>query len=188
MYNVGSNPNACAELLAAEPSVWEEAMATLETMQEIIKTKNGGDWIIYYPHQIGAARVYEIWTSNKASKADEFKIPPDHTPQTRFLLEDENGSQAYFNYFEGLAEELNKRLKSAEGADLDLAIKRETESLRFQKISLYVASFAFIAAVCAVIIWLFTGKGENALIIAALTGLITAGGAYYMKSRPPAQH
>jgi hypothetical protein len=42
MYNVGSNPNACAELLAAEPSVWEEAMATLETMQEIIKTKNGG--------------------------------------------------------------------------------------------------------------------------------------------------
>ena len=49
-------------------------MATLETMQEIIKTKNGGDWIIYYPHQIGAARVYEIWTSNKASKADEFKI------------------------------------------------------------------------------------------------------------------
>lgn len=68
MYNVGSNPNACAELLAAEPSVWEEAMATLETMQEIIKTKNGGDWIIYYPHQIGAARCTRFGLATRLLK------------------------------------------------------------------------------------------------------------------------
>jgi hypothetical protein len=143
-------------------------MATEEELKEIIRKKRGGRWIEYHgPYKIGAAEVWEIWTWTSESEDKD-----DWTPQTRFWLEEENGSKLYFNYFSDLASHLSK----------------QTEEFKLKRIALYVASFAFIAAVCAMIIWLFTGKGENALIIAALTGLITTGAAYYMKTTPPAQH
>jgi hypothetical protein len=44
---------------------------------------------------------------------------------------------------------------------------------------LYVAAFAFLAAVLAVIALIFTDKGSTALIIAALTGLVSSGATYF---------
>jgi hypothetical protein len=82
-------------------------MATEKELKQIITNNDGGSWYLYFRNEIGTANVYEIWTSTKAGPAD-FTIPPDHTPQTRFWVEDKKrGSKEYFEYFEQLAAHLN---------------------------------------------------------------------------------
>jgi hypothetical protein len=158
-------------------------MATEEKLKEdelkqIIRKKRGGNWIEYHgPYKIGTANVYQIWTWINENKEDK----DDWTPQTRFWLEEENGAKLYFNYFSELALELHKLFESAarQGADIDLAMKKETEALKLKRITLYVAAFAFLAAVLAVIAVILLDKGSTALIIAALTGLVSSGATYF---------
>jgi hypothetical protein len=58
-------------------------------------------------------------------------------------------------------------------------MKKETETLKLKRITLYVAAFAFLAAVLAVIAVILLDKGSTALIIAALTGLVSSGATYF---------
>ena len=83
-------------------------MATEAELKKLITNNKGGIWYVYFRNEIGTASVYEIWTSTKAGPSD-FTIPPDHTPQTRFLLEDKKrGTKEYFEYFEQLAKHLDE--------------------------------------------------------------------------------
>ena len=47
--------------------------------------------------------MWQLWTWTNENKKDK----GDWTPQTRWWLEDENGSKLYFNYFSDLAPYLN---------------------------------------------------------------------------------
>ena len=83
-------------------------MATEAELKKLITNNKGGIWYVYFRNEIGTASVYEIWTSTKAGPSD-FTIPPDHTPQTRFWLEDKKrGTKEYFDYFEQLAKHLDE--------------------------------------------------------------------------------
>jgi hypothetical protein len=83
-------------------------MATEPELKAIIKKEKGGNWIVYYGHQIGTAKLYEIWTSTKAAGIADFTLPPDQTPQTRFWLEAKSGLKQYFEYFGDLAIHLDE--------------------------------------------------------------------------------
>jgi hypothetical protein len=115
------------------------------------------------------------------------------TPQTRFVFEDENGLEKYFDYFADLAPHLNERLEKAANAraDRDFAKKRETREYELKKLSLRVASIAFLAAVLAVIVLLFTDKAGTPLLVAAVAGLVSSGAAFFygawrpIDTRPP---
>ena len=64
------------------------------------------------------------------------------SPQTRFILEDENRSKEYFDYFCDLAPTLNERFIAAE---------RKGEALWLTSFKTYVAALAFILSICALI-------------------------------------
>ena len=70
------------------------------------------------------------------------------SPQTRFILEDENRSKEYFDYFCDLAPTLNERFIAAE---------RKGEALWLTSFKTYVAALAFILSICALIGLLYTG-------------------------------
>jgi hypothetical protein len=68
-------------------------MATEKELRETIKKEGGGTWMdCYGPMRIGTAKVWEIWTTGKG--------------QSRFWLEEENGSEKYFSCFCDLIERL----------------------------------------------------------------------------------
>jgi hypothetical protein len=117
-----------------------------DELKEIIRKKRGGKWIEYHgPHKIGTANVWEIWTWITENKEDK----DDWTPQTRFWLEEKNGSKFYFSYFADLAPYLHDRFESAarQGADFDLVKERQAEELYRKKFSLWMASVAFLIVV-----------------------------------------
>jgi hypothetical protein len=136
-------------------------MATEEELKGIIRKKRGGRWIEYHgPYKIGAADVWEIWTWTNENKKDK----DDWTPQTRFWLEDENGSKLYFAYF----------------ADLTAYLNKEIEAFKLKRLSLYVSSFAFLAAVLAVIALLFTDRPASPwLALVAVAGLVSSGATFF---------
>ena len=112
------------------------------------------------PYKIGSSNVWEIWTFTQSKKNKN-----DWTPQTRWWLEEENGSKLYFPYFSDLAPYLNN----------------QTEAFKLKRISLDVASFAFIAAVCAIIYWVLTrdtltNRDTFWLAMTAIAGLVASGG------------
>jgi len=118
----------------------------------------------------------------------------DWTPQTRFVFEDEDGSKQYFDYFVNLVRYLHKRfLKAARhGAELEFAIKRETEALNNKKFTLRVAGVVFLVAALALIagVWthsdaIFADRLTIWLAVAAVTGLISSGAiAFFGVWRP----
>ena len=148
-------------------------MATEAELKAIIKKERGGRWIEYHgPYKIGAANVWEIWTWTNENKKDK----DDWTPQTRWWLEDENGSKLYFNYFSDLAPYLNN----------------QTEAFKLKRFPLYVSSFAFVAAVLALIALLFTGRPASPwLALTAVAGLVSSGATFFfgvwrpIDTRPP---
>jgi hypothetical protein len=102
-------------------------MTTEPELKAIIKKERGGTWIEYHgPFKIGAADVWEIWTWTNEKK----KNKADWTPQTRFWLEDDNGSKLYFAYFADLAGYLNKRKSGSLIAPSDLTIGQLINGLR----------------------------------------------------------
>ena len=123
-------------------------MATESELKAIIKKERGGNWIIYYGHQIGTAKVYEIWTSTKPAGVDDSTLPPDHTPQTRFWLEDENGKKLYFAYFADLAAHLNKSKSASLIAPTDLTIGQLISGLKPDQFWQVVTAAAIVVLVC----------------------------------------
>jgi hypothetical protein len=97
--------------------------------------------------------VCEIWTIGDGEDPEG----PVNDPEIRFSLEGKGGEEKYFECFGYLAEHLNKQFTSAAREGADVGLKR---------ISTYVASFAFVAAILALIAWLLTGKGSTALSFA----------------------
>ena len=87
-------------------------MATEPELKAIIKKEREGKWIEYHdPFKIRAANVWEIWTSTSENKKDKY----DWTPQTRWWLEDKNGSKLYFAYFADLAAHLTANVNDTKG-------------------------------------------------------------------------
>ena len=67
-------------------------MATENELKDIMRKERGGRWIDYYRHTIGTADVYEIWTrTTDPAQARPWRA--HEVPQTRFVLEDKNGSK-----------------------------------------------------------------------------------------------
>jgi hypothetical protein len=121
-------------------------MATEPELKAIIKKERGGRWIEYHgPYKIGPADVWEIWTWTNENKKDK----GDWTPQTRWWLEDENGSKLYFNYFSDLAPYLNKS-KSQSKSTIepgDLTIGQLISGLKPRQFWEMVVAAAFIILV-----------------------------------------
>src|SRR5262249_59885920 len=123
-------------------------MASVAKLKQVIKDNKAGQYLEDYgPFKIGDADVCEIWTTEDPPGPDD--------PQVRFWLE--GGEEKYFECFGDLAVHLNKQFTSA---------KREGAEIGLKRISTYVASFAFIAAILALIALLFTGKGSTVLSFA----------------------
>ncbi len=99
--------------------------------------------------------MWEVWTWTNENKNDK----DDWTPQTRFWLEDENGTKLYFAYFADLAAHLNK----------------QTEAFKLKRFSLYVAGIGFIIALGTVSYLLIAGRSSEALFF-ALAGAVASGG------------
>src|SRR6186997_453459 len=129
-------------------------MASVAQLKQVIKKNKAGQyWEDYGPFKIGTATVCEIWTIGDGEDPEG----PVNDPEIRFSLEGKGGEEKYFECFGDLAEHLNKQFTSAarEGADVDLAKEKQTEALKRKKISLYVASFAFIATVVSMLVAAF---------------------------------
>jgi hypothetical protein len=97
-------------------------MANIAKLKQIIKKNKAGQWWEDYgPHKIGTANVYEIWTVGD----DEDPEGRVSSPEVRFWLEGEGGSEKYFECFSALAEHLDEQCTSAarKGADVDLLKK-----------------------------------------------------------------
>jgi hypothetical protein len=98
-------------------------MANIAKLKQIIKKNKAGQWWVDYgPLKIGTANVYEIWTIGD----DDDPEGSVSSPEVRFWLEDEGGSEKYFECFSALAEYLDKQCNSAarRGADVELANNR----------------------------------------------------------------
>jgi hypothetical protein len=179
----------------------ERATVLTETqLKKLVKRKNWGDWIEYHHHSLADADLYEIWTTTDGDakaifwledqKGEKFKV----TPQTRFVFESEDGSEQHFDYFVNLIRYLHKRFLSAarHGAELELAITRETEALANKRFALRVAGFAFLLAATALVIGIlihgdrvFTNGYTIVLAVVAVTGLVSSGAiAFFGVWRP----
>jgi hypothetical protein len=163
-------------------------MLTEAQLRKLVERKKWGAWIEYHHHSLADAEVYEIWTyTNEKGKNKK-------TPQTRFVFEDEDGSKQYFDYFVNLVRYLHKRflLAARHGAELEFAIKRETEALNNKKFTLRVAGIAFLAAAVALIAVvvihsdeIFANTVTTWLAVAAVTGLVSSGAiAFFGVWRP----
>jgi hypothetical protein len=166
------------------------SVLTEAQLRKLVKRKKWGRWIEYHHHSLADAEVYEIWTFTNENKKDK----EDWTPQTRFVFEDEDGKKQYFDYFVNLVRYLHKRFLSAarHGAELEFAIKRETEALNNKKFTLRVAGIAFLLSAAAVIALLlnhgdeiYANRFTMGLVVAAVTGLISSGAiAFFGVWRP----
>ena len=165
-------------------------MATVAKLKEVIKDNKAGQyWDDYGPFKIGTANVCEIWTigerrrSVKAGRRQRDENPdgPVSDPEIRFWLE---GEEQYFECFGDLAVHLNKQFTSAarEGADVDLAKEKQTEALKRKRISLYVASFAFIATVVSMLVAAFLFDISDPWLTAAVAGLAASGSVMFFKN------
>jgi len=147
-------------------------MANIAELKQIIKKNEAGQWWEDYgPLKIGTANVYEIWTIGD----DDDPEGRVSSPEVRFWLEGKGGEEKYFECFGDLAEHLNKQFTSAAREEADIGLKR---------ISTYVASFAFIAVILALIALLLTGKGSTVLSF-AFGGLVASGATYFFKVWQP---
>jgi hypothetical protein len=164
-------------------------MLTEEKVKAIvIKRRGGGPWLEYLGcWTIGPVNVHEIWTTTPGDNQAVFWL--EHAngervkvyPQTRFIVERANGFE-YFDYFSNLARYLNDRFVTAarQGADFDLIVEKEKEALKLKRISLYVASSVFVAAVGSMIVALFTGvEAAPLLFVTALAGLVSSGAVLF---------
>lgn len=171
-------------------------MATVPQLKKIIREKKAGQWWEHAgPLKIGTADVWEIWTIRdeadpthrfwmEAEKGRNIKV----TPEIRFWLEDENGSKEYFEHFCNLAKHLDNQCTSAArvGAEVELAKERQTETLKLKRITLYVASIVFIAAVGSMIVALFKGVTDAPyLAIAALAGVVSSASVLFFGTWQP---
>ena len=105
-------------------------MATEAELKKLITNNKGGIWYVYFRNEIGTASVYEIWTSTKAGPSD-FTIPPDHTPQQRFWLEDKKrGTKEYFEYFEQLTKHLDELAAQGDIEPGSLTIGQLTKAMK----------------------------------------------------------
>jgi hypothetical protein len=154
-------------------------MASIAKLKQIIKVNKAGQyWADYGPFKIGTATVCEIWTIGD----DEDPKGPVNDPEIRFLLEGKGGEEKYFECFGDLAEHLDKKFTSAarDGADVDLAKEKQTEALKLKRISLYVASIVFVAAVGSMIVALFANvSNPSYLVVSALAGLVSSGAVLF---------
>ena len=165
-------------------------MANMAKLKQVLKKNKAGQfWEDYGPLKIGTANVYEIWTigddedpTGKIWMGTETGRKVRVSPEVRFWLEGEGGSEKYFECFSALAEHLDKQCTSAArvGADVELAKEQQAEALKLKRISLYVASIVFIAAVGSMIVALFAGvKDAPYLVIAALAGVVSSGAVLF---------
>ena len=147
-------------------------MASVAQLKQVIKKNKAGQyWEDYGPFKIGTATVCEIWTIGDGEDPEG----PVNDPEIRFSLEGKGGEEKYFECFGDLAEHLNKQFTSAAREGADVGLKR---------ISTYVASFAFIAVILALIALLLTGKGSTVLSF-AFGGLVASGATYFFKVWQP---
>jgi hypothetical protein len=100
-------------------------MATEEQLRQIVLNHNGGEWIEKYSAKIGTAKIYEIWTrtttTDDRNRGYAAAWRKGDIPQTRFVFEEHDGSKLYFEYFEDLADHLDK-CRNAINAPADLSI------------------------------------------------------------------
>ena len=92
-------------------------MATEKELRAIIKKEGGGTWMdCYGPLTFGTAKVWEIWTTGKG--------------QSRFWLEEENGSEKYCPSFCDLIERLEDTRKNAIYAPGDMTVGQLVRALK----------------------------------------------------------
>jgi hypothetical protein len=95
-------------------------MATEKELRAILKKEGGGTWMdCYGPLTFGTAKVWEIWTTGKG--------------QSRFWLEEENGSEKYFASFCDLIERLQDT-RTAVPAPGDMTIGQFFWALRLDQL------------------------------------------------------
>lgn len=175
-------------------------MLTEAQLRKLVGRKNWGEWVEYHHHSLADADVYEIWTTTQGTRRAIFWLTDENGkkvkvfPQTRFVFEDEDGSKECFDYFVNLIRYLHKRFLRAasHGAELEFAIKKETEALNNKKFTLRVAGIAFLGAAIALIAGLvmhadeiYANKVTIGLAVAAVTGLVSSGAiAFFGVWRP----
>ena len=162
---------------------------TENDVERLIKKLNVGDVEeIYGPVRFGGTWLWEIWVDNGSEEESYY--------ETRFLLETES-NPVYFDTFVALAGYLNELyLGMSQRAGMnDWTRSKETADMQLKRITLYVASFAFIATVISMLYLvvnnqqaLTEGKQIGLLVISTLMGLIASGAALFFGKWIPIGH
>lgn len=145
-----------------------------------IKNLNVGDVEeIYGPVRFGGTWLWEVWVDNGTETKSYF--------ETRFLLETES-NPIYFDTFIALAGYLNELYLgiSQRAGAVDWTRSKETADMHLKRVTLYVASFAFVATVISMLYLvvnnqqsLTEGRQIGLLVISTLMGLIASGAALF---------
>jgi hypothetical protein len=111
-------------------------MATETELRAILKKEGGGTWMdCYGPLTFGTAKVWEIWTTGKG--------------QSRFWLEEENGSEKYFASFCDLIERLQDTRNNTIYAPGELTVGQLVSAMKVGQL------YAVLAATIAVLGFFF---------------------------------
>jgi len=149
-------------------------------VKALIKKRGVGDVEeIYGPVRFGGTWLWEIWVDNGTQTESYF--------ETRFLLETES-NPVYFDTFVALAGYLNELYlgMSQRAGATDWTRSKETAEMHLKRITLYVASFAFVATVVSMLYVvvnnqqsLTEGRQIGLLVVSTLMGLIASGAALF---------
>jgi hypothetical protein len=153
---------------------------TENEVEALIKKRDVGDVLeIYGPVRFGGMWLWEIWVDNGTQTKSYY--------ETRFLLETES-NPVYFDTFVALVGYLNELYlgMSQHVGAVDWTRSKETADMHLKRITLYVASFAFVATVVSMLYLvvnnqqsLTEGRQIGLLVISTLMGLIASGAALF---------
>ena len=153
---------------------------TESQVEALIKKRDVGDVEeIYGPVRFGGMWLWEIWVDNGTETKAYY--------ETQFLLETES-NPVYFDTFVALVGYLNELYLgiSQQVGAVDWTRSKETADMHLKRVTLYVASFAFIATVVSMLYLvvnnqqsLTEGRQIGLLVISTLMGLIASGAALF---------